>query len=270
MAAAPSAPSFEELDLEATEVLIPSIEAPCTLSLVHVKEPAMVSTVAKGTNTLWANVWAASVVGSGIIRDWLRKIDVGPCSVLELACGTGLVSLVAHRHGCHALATDVSALALAAVEHNASLISEPAGSLATQVLSLETAPEEAYASLPSAFQTPRLVVVADILYLSCWSEPLAKHLTRLLSPGEDQVGVVVDAGRAAADAFPGHCERHGLECITVERDDVQWSTECKLPTCRVFVVFRAKSPRVDELAACSSALLEHLVSDAPLKVSYCF
>lgn len=109
-------------------------------------------------------------------------------SVLELGCGTGLVSLVAARAGLDVLATDVDEGALTAVAASAQVSAGSA--LRTAVFDVRGA-----ASLPRA----DVVVAADLLYEELLAAALARRVREALASGAHVI--VGDPGRVFRPRF---------------------------------------------------------------------
>lgn len=107
--------------------------------------------------------------------------------VLELGCGTGLVSLACARAGAHVVATDVDETALEATRQGATR----AGlGVETRVLDLQA---------PGPLPAADLVVAADLMYEPALATALAARVAEALARGARVV--LGDPGRVGRGAF---------------------------------------------------------------------
>lgn len=143
---------------------------------------------------LWSSAPCVSAVLAGLSLAGRR--------VLEIGCGTGLVSLVAARAGAHVLATDVDEGALEAVRRGAAALAGLAGSL-------ETAPFDVRG--PAPLPASDVVVIADLLYEELLAGAVARRVAE--ARARDCVVLVGDPGRVFRGAFARLLAAAGHEAI---------------------------------------------------------
>jgi hypothetical protein len=246
-----------DLDVQPLEVEIPATLGAERLAIERIKNPALVATVVKGTNTMWANVWGCSPVTAALTMRILplshADSSTRQTECVELACGCAIPSLAAARAGARVLATDVTSMALRLLEHNAALntiatataasseataeaaAAGDAGILHTSFLNVSDEPDVLMERLGEAGWTAADVVVAsEVMFLSSMQRPVARTTAALLRPGG--LGLVVDAMRPSCEGFEGKCEDCGLGSLMVESGPIV-SNGIVLPGCRAFILF---------------------------------
>ena len=112
---------------------------------------------------------------------------------MELACGTGLPSLAAHRYGVRVISTDVSPLAHQLVLTAAK--KQRGGEISTRVFDILRDSPESLLSLE-----PDVVVASDLLYEEIFAETLARHL-----------GAAAKSGAAVITTDPKRIQGRGQE-----------------------------------------------------------
>lgn len=260
---------ISDLDLQPLDVAIPGTAGANALSIERVKHAALVSTVVKGTNTMWANVWGCSPVTAALTMRILplarKATETGRVECVELACGCAIPSLAAARAGARVLATDVTSMALLLLEHNATrngiptssnttvpttasgdgapsssstaAVSASSGSgvLETAFVNVSDEPEAMLESLGArGWSATDMVVASEVMFLSSMQRPVARTSAALLRPGG--LGLVVDAMRPSCEGFQDKCEDSGLGSALVESGPIA-SNGIVLPGCRVFILF---------------------------------
>lgn len=143
--------------------------------------------IARGGPTPYGRVlWPSAHACARVVLELAAKI--GARTVLELGCGTGLVSLVAARAGLAAHATDVDDGALASVRASAAVARLDVATSRFDICSADRLPE-----------TATIVVAADLMY----EELLAAALARRVREARDQGAWVVvgDPGRVFRARF---------------------------------------------------------------------
>ncbi len=116
--------------------------------------------------------------------------------VLEIGCGTGLVSLVAARHGARVIATDIDAGALALLRRAADHAGFTVDTALFDVAGVEPLPQA------------DVVVVADLLYEAELADAAARRALEAKRAGA--VVVVGDPGRVFRPRFARLLEEGGV------------------------------------------------------------
>lgn len=128
----------------------------------------------------------------------LSSLPLAGRRVLELGCGTGLVTLFAARAGAHVLATDVDEGTLEAVRLGAQALDHAAAArVSTAFFDVTSA-----APLPRvAGEVADVVVAADLLYEELLAAAAARRVAE--ARGQGSVVVVGDPGRVFRKRFEG-------------------------------------------------------------------
>jgi predicted nicotinamide N-methyase len=169
-------------------------------------------------NPYGTKLWPASLG----IAQLLASENLAKRSVLELGCGTGLVSLVAAKRGAHAVATDVSPLVLSLVREGWEAASCSSGTIKTAVFDVTSS-----SPLPiHSTELPPIVVASAMMYQANLAEALAKRVSEAyrlgawIIIGDDDTGNR-EGGR---ERFEANLQRH------LQLDDVRWvhsTVKCK-------------------------------------------
>ena len=133
----------------------------------------------------WAELWPSSRIMAQEVLALRRPRG----SLLELGCGSGLVSTCAALAGFDVVASDYYEDAVRFARVNAVLN----GARAIEGLLLD------WRHLPSRLPRFDVVVASDVLYERPYGELVAKVLSRTLA--DEGVGLVADPGRVGRDAF---------------------------------------------------------------------
>jgi predicted nicotinamide N-methyase len=171
-------------------------------------------------NPYGTKLWPASLG----VAHLLASENLTKRTVLELGCGTGLVSLVATIRGAHAVATDVSPLVLSLVQEGWEATASSAGTLETAVFDLMSS-----SPLPIQIRStelPPIVVASAMMYQADLAEALAKRVSEAyrlgawIIIGDDETGNR-EGGR---ERFEAELQRY------LQLDDVHWvhsTIKCK-------------------------------------------
>lgn len=146
-------------------------------------ERDLATAIACGSHAPYGRVLWPSAIACARVLGTMK-----PCRVLELGCGTGLVSLVAARAGHDVLATDVDDAALAAVRS--------AAQLARVRLRTATFDVRGAEPLPVGID---VVVAADLMYEEVLAAALARRVIAALAAGA--CAVLGDPGRVFRARF---------------------------------------------------------------------
>ena len=152
----------------------------------------------------WADIWPSATV----LAPRVAELDGHGRRLLELGCGSGLVSSAAATAGFDVTATDYYEDALRFTRVNAHANS--GRRVRTRVVD--------WRALPADLGTFDVVVGSDVLYERSYSGLIARVLARVLAP--NGFALITDPGRMGAGAFAGECEAQGLAAERVER--VAW------------------------------------------------
>jgi predicted nicotinamide N-methyase len=161
-------------------------------------------------NPYGTKLWPASLG----VAQLLASENLTNRSVLELGCGTGLVSLVAAIRGAHAIATDISPLVLSLVQEGWQTASFSAGTLETAVFDVTSS-----SPLPiHGTELPPIVAASAMMYQADLAEALAKRVSEAyrlgawIIIGDDDTGNR-EGGR---ERFEAELQRY------LQLDDVRW------------------------------------------------
>ena len=149
----------------------------------------------------WADLWPSSI----ILAARLAREGGGGRRLLELGCGSGLVSTVAVLGGFDVMATDYYEDAL----------------LFTRANGWRNAAREPrtrhvdWRHFPADLGRYEVVVASDVLYEREYGPLVAEAFARSLAPGGR--GLVADPGRLAVGEFVDACARRKLNIFTEER-----------------------------------------------------
>ena len=161
--------------------------------------------IARGGPTPYGRVlWPSAAACARVLVELATRISAK--SVLELGCGTGLVSLVAMRAGLQVMATDVDEGALIAARAAAATL--PAATLPAATLPAATFPA-AGALTTTTFDVRSsdplppadIIVAADLLYEEVLAAALARRCIEALAEGAHVI--VGDPGRLFRTRFDG-------------------------------------------------------------------
>lgn len=143
----------------------------------------------------WADIWPSSITLAGSLGRF-----TGPEGgrLLELGCGSGLLSSAAARLGFAVTATDYYDDALRFARLNAW----------RNARHLITTRHVDWRSLPPDLGRFDVVVACDVLYEPKHSALVANVFTETLFPSA--VGILADPGRVALEGFLKECARRGL------------------------------------------------------------
>ncbi len=142
----------------------------------------------------WAEIWPSAVA----LARRLENEDAGGKQLLELGCGSGLVTTVAAKLGFSVTATDYYPEALEFAEFNA--CHNGCSLAATRVID--------WRELPADLGAFDWVVAADVLYERAYAELIAAAFAATLKPNGR--GVVTDPQRPKAAVFPDFCRQRQL------------------------------------------------------------
>jgi len=149
----------------------------------------------------WADLWpSAHALAARVAAE-----DGRGRTLLELGCGSGLVSAAAARAGFDVTATDYYDDALEFAQVNAWRNAE------VQI----TARMVDWRHFPADLGTFDLVVASDVLYERSYAALLAYAFARTVARGG--VGLMTDPGRVAVDAWMEECAGRGLEVRIADR-----------------------------------------------------
>ena len=149
----------------------------------------------------WADLWPSA---QELARRVASESGLGK-RLLELGCGSGLVTSAAAAARFDVTATDYyeDALLFARLNawHNAG------ASITTRMVD--------WRALPDDLGTFDLVIASDVLYEKAYGTLVAEAFARAIAPRGR--GLITDPGRLAAPAFLGECARLGLSAQLLER-----------------------------------------------------
>ena len=144
----------------------------------------------------WADLWPSSHV----LADRVVEMRGAGQRLLELGCGSGLVSVAAALAGYAVTATDYYDDALLFTKAN---VRRNAGMQAPV-----TARHVDWRDFPDDLGTFDVVVASDVLYEHTYGPLVAAAFRATL--GKRSLGLLADPGRIAADAFVDECRARGL------------------------------------------------------------
>jgi predicted nicotinamide N-methyase len=203
-------PELAELD---TRFEIAYTDIPLSSGAVHLMHPKdyddLISEEDFGRDDrlpYWADIWPSSRA----LANSLPGLAPIPCTVLEMGCGLGLVTIAALRGGHTVLATDYYLDAMLFTRRNSLVASgrDPA----TLMADWRNWPDDA-----GRFD---LVLASDVLYERSYAELLAAIISGSLAPRGR--ALIADPGRVAHGDFVQACEDRGLkveERLKVPHDD---------------------------------------------------
>ena len=133
----------------------------------------------------WADIWPSSIA----LALAVRPMDGVGRKLLELGCGSGLVTAVALRAGFDVTATDYyeDALAFTRLNGNMNAAREPH----TMLLD--------WREFPTVIEAFDVVVAADVLYERSYGPIIARAIATTLAEGG--MGLVADPGRVGSPMF---------------------------------------------------------------------
>ncbi|HVE78732.1 MAG TPA: class I SAM-dependent methyltransferase [Gemmatimonadaceae bacterium] len=148
----------------------------------------------------WAELWPSARV----LAAHLAGSEGAGRTLVELGCGSGLVTAAALVAGFSVTATDYYEDALRFTRVNGWRASgrEPETRIAD------------WRALPAALPRAELVVGADVLYERPYGPLVARALARTLLP--DGLGIIADPGRVAVEAFVSALPAEGLRLTARE------------------------------------------------------
>lgn len=153
----------------------------------------------------WADLWPSSVV----LARFLRGLRGDGRTLLELGCGSGVVTTAAARAGFAVTATDYYA--------DSSLFARVNAWRNTQVD--VTARCADWNSWPSDLGLFDLIVASDVLYEQRNAPLIARVMAHALAPHGE--GWIADPGRVGAMSLSDWCASHALSCETVTQVPIE-------------------------------------------------
>jgi predicted nicotinamide N-methyase len=153
----------------------------------------------------WADLWPSSVV----LARFLRGLRGEGRSLLELGCGSGVVTTAAARAGFTVTATDYYA--------DSPLFARVNAWRNTQADI--TARCADWNSWPSDLRPYDLIVASDVLYEQRNAPLIARVMAQSLGPHGE--GWIADPGRAGAASLSDWCASHALGCETVAKVPIE-------------------------------------------------
>ena len=169
-------------------------------------------------------LWPAAQV----VSHALTMLELADKSVLELGCGTGLVSLAAAACGARVLATDYREEPFELLRASAARTAEHLGRplrIDTRLFDIK-APE---CRMPAAAFT----VAADLLYLKSTSVALARRCVEALGTDGCEEVIVGDLGRPGRDAFLAELRARGVRPDAARFEPVRPRREAN-PCCGLY------------------------------------
>ncbi len=153
----------------------------------------------------WADLWPSSVV----LARFLRGLRGAGRTLLELGCGSGVVTTAASRAGFTVTATDYYADSPLFARVNAWRNSQ------VDI----TARCADWNSWPSDLRPFDLIVASDVLYEQRNAPLIARVMAQSLGPHGE--GWIADPGRAGAASLSDWCASHALGCETVAKVPIE-------------------------------------------------
>jgi len=143
----------------------------------------------------WADLWPSAKILARALVEERGRGD----SLIELGCGSGLVTVAAAIAGFRVLATDYydDAIQFAAANVERNL---PGTTIETRMVD--------WNHMPADLGTFRRVVAADVLYEPRYADLVSGAIAATLD--RDGVATVADPGRIARDAFVDAAKERGL------------------------------------------------------------
>ncbi|MCZ7648836.1 MAG: protein N-lysine methyltransferase family protein [Planctomycetota bacterium] len=154
----------------------------------------------KAPEVYWAELWHAGIALAGALLDGEIDLPEGPEPVLELGCGTGVVSVAAALRGARVLATDFVPEALELTAENARR-----HGIGDRVETRRLDFREPYPA------RHRLILASDCIYDPEYSKYLAEFVRATLAPGKGSKAVLADPDRWSARNFSHVAREAGLE-----------------------------------------------------------
>ena len=149
----------------------------------------------------WADLWpSAKMLARSIVEENGRGKRL-----LELGCGSGLVSVAAAIAGYDVLASDYYADAMLFTRHNVAR-NVPGGAIRTR--------EVDWRDLPKGLGRFDRVLAADVLYEPAHGDLIARAIYKTLA--DDGMATVADPGRMSRDAFVEKSRELGLQ-VSLDR-----------------------------------------------------
>jgi predicted nicotinamide N-methyase len=144
----------------------------------------------------WADLWpSAKMLSRSIVEE-----RGNGARLLELGCGSGLVSVAAAIAGYDVLASDYYQDAMLFTRLNVQK-NVPGGSIRTR--------EVDWRDLPKGLGRFKRVVAADVLYEPAHGDLVARAISKTLADGG--LATVADPGRLSRDAFIERAKEHGFD-----------------------------------------------------------
>jgi predicted nicotinamide N-methyase len=147
----------------------------------------------------WAEFWPSAYVLAQRVASEPAQMDGHRKRLLELGCGSGLVTVSALAAGFTVTAIDYYPEALDFVRLNAmrNRLPEPRSLVVD------------WRQYPDNLADFDVVVAADVLYERDYCQLIAAAFKQSLRPGE--LGILTDPQRTRAEPFPDACRRNGLK-----------------------------------------------------------
>lgn len=145
----------------------------------------------------WAEFWPACLILADWVAAWPDAMSGSRLHVLELACGLGLVGLVAAAGGHRVIMSDYDEDALAFVRESARRSGVPT-------------PETRYIDWRERYDDlrPDRIVASEVLYETRSIKPIAEFIAYHLSEGGE--ALICDANRSTAGLFDSVARDCGL------------------------------------------------------------
>jgi ETFB lysine methyltransferase len=153
----------------------------------------------------WADLWPSSVV----LARFIRGLRGQGRTLLELGCGSGVVTAAAAMSGFEVTATDYY--------DDSPLFARVNAWRCAQVDI--TARHADWNSWPPDLRGYDLVVASDVLYEQRNAPLIARVLAQSLGPHGE--GWIADPGRVGSAGFPDWCISHALSCETVTKVPIE-------------------------------------------------